>query len=212
MGSIREGFLSAADAVVTLLGDEAVAAAWDEPSALAEFRVSGLAGHLASQVTRMPLVLAAPVPDEPPRSVVEHYLHSAWIEAGIDDEVNVNIRRGGEQEAAEGPAALAERAAAALAEARRALAAEPADRVVRLPWANWSLTLDDYLLTRLIECVVHMDDLAVSVGLPTPSLPPEVIEPVLDVLTRVAVRRHGPVAVLRALSRSERAPTTIAAF
>ncbi len=36
--------------------------------------------------------------------------------------------------------------------------------------------------------------------------------PVLGLLTRLAVRRHGPTAVLRALCRSERAPATIAAF
>jgi hypothetical protein len=35
---------------------------------------------------------------------------------------------------------------------------------------------------------------------------------VLTLLTRLAARRHGPAAVLRALSRAERAPATIAAF
>jgi hypothetical protein len=33
-----------------------------------------------------------------------------------------------------------------------------------------------------------------------------------DLLSRLAVRRHGPTAVLRALSRAERAPATIAAI
>jgi hypothetical protein len=35
---------------------------------------------------------------------------------------------------------------------------------------------------------------------------------VIDLLARLAVRRHGPTAVLRALSRAERAPGTISAF
>ena len=35
---------------------------------------------------------------------------------------------------------------------------------------------------------------------------------VLALLTRLAARRHGPAAVLRALSRAERAPATIAAI
>jgi hypothetical protein len=39
-----------------------------------------------------------------------------------------------------------------------------------------------------------------------------VLDPVFALLTRLAVRRHGPTALLRALSRSERAPATIAAF
>jgi hypothetical protein len=46
----------------------------------------------------------------------------------------------------------------------------------------------------------------------TPTLPPAVLDPVLDLLIRLAVRRQGPTAVLRALSRSERAPGTISAF
>lgn len=212
MGPIREAFLTAASSAVALVGEAAVAAAWEKPSALVEFRVSGLAGHLARQVIQAPVVLATPVPDEPPRSLLEHFTGSSWTTGSIDDEVNVNVRRKGEREAAEGQAALVARAAAALEELRPALAAEPVDRVVRLPWAEWSLTLDDYLVTRLVEIAVHNDDLAVSVGLPTPPLPAEVLDPVLDVLTRLAVHRHGPVAVLRALSRAERAPATIAAI
>lgn len=212
MGPIREAFLTAASSAVALVGEAAVAAAWEKPSALVEFRVSGLAGHLARQVIQAPVVLATPVPDEPPRSLLEHFTGSSWTTGSIDDEVNVNVRRKGEREAAEGQAALVARAAAALEELRPALAAEPVDRVVRLPWAEWSLTLNDYLVTRLVEIAVHNDDLAVSVGLPTPPLPAEVLDPVLDVLTRLAVHRHGPVAVLRALSRAERAPATIAAI
>lgn len=100
----------------------------------------------------------------------------------------------------------------ALAELRRRLPTEPADRLVRAPWMTWSLTLDDFLLTRMLEISVHCDDLAVSVGVPTPPLPAAVTQPVLDLLCRLAVRRHGSTAVLRALSRAERAPATIAAI
>jgi hypothetical protein len=37
-----------------------------------------------------------------------------------------------------------------------------------------------------------------------------VLDPVFGLLTGLAVREHGSVAVLRALSRAERAPRTIA--
>jgi hypothetical protein len=63
-----------------------------------------------------------------------------------------------------------------------------------------------------MELAVHSDDLAVSVDLATPALPPSAVETVVDLLSRLSVLRHGPTAVLRALSRAERAPTTIAAF
>jgi hypothetical protein len=85
------------------------------------------------------------------------------------------------------------------------------DRPARMPsWGPWSVSLDDLVLTRLIEVVVHCDDLAISVGVPTPALPGT--DTVVATLARIAVRRHGPVAVLRGLSRAERAPESISAF
>jgi hypothetical protein len=92
------------------------------------------------------------------------------------------------------------------------LPAEPAGRLVRPSWVSWTLALDDFLITRMMEIAVHSDDLALSVGVVTPALPSAVLDPVLSLLSGLAVRRHGPTAVLRALSRSERAPATIAAF
>jgi hypothetical protein len=50
------------------------------------------------------------------------------------------------------------------------------------------------------------------VGIETPALPESVIEPVVDLLARLAVHRHGATAVIRTLSRAERAPATISAF
>jgi hypothetical protein len=38
------------------------------------------------------------------------------------------------------------------------------------------------------------------------------VETVVDLLSRIALRRHGTTAVLRALSRSERAPGSISAL
>jgi hypothetical protein len=79
-------------------------------------------------------------------------------------------------------------------------------------WRGWSLTLEDFLITRMLEIVIHIDDLAVSVHVAPPPLPEEPTTVVLALLTRLATRRHGEAAVLRALSRQERAPATIAAF
>ena len=36
--------------------------------------------------------------------------------------------------------------------------------------------------------------------------------PVLDLLTTLAVRRHGATALVRTLARPQRAPATVAAF
>jgi hypothetical protein len=212
MISTRDAFVQAAASAAALLGEPPVAVAWDSASALPEFGVAGLAGHLARQVMAVPRVLERPAPADQPVSLLDHYTRVSWIGADLDDDANVEIRRGGADEAAGGAAALAARTGAAAETLRTTLAAEPAGRLVRPSWVSWTLTLDDFLITRMMEIAVHSDDLAVSVGVATPSLPPAVLGPVLDLLTRLAVRRHGPTAVLRALSRSERAPATIAAF
>jgi uncharacterized protein (TIGR03083 family) len=212
MTRVRADFLAAARRAAQLLREPAVAAAWNDPSALPRLSVGGLAGHLAYQILALPRVLSAPGPTEPTVPLLGHYERVRWIDADLDDEVNVRIRRGGEEVAADGPAALVARVDAAVEELTDRLASA-AERPVRLPiWGSWSLMLDDLLITRMMEIAVHADDLAVSVGVPTPTLPEGAADRVLDLLLRLAVRRHGPVAVLRALSRSERAPAGIAAF
>ncbi|SCL38214.1 TIGR03083 family protein [Micromonospora rhizosphaerae] len=212
MHPIRTVYLTAARSAVELLAAPAVAQRWDSPSALAEFRVGGLAGHLAWQLLAVPGVLAEPVPAGEPVGLLGHYARGTWIGAALDDEVNVGVRRSGERVAADGPEALVADARATVEELAVALPAEPDGRVVHFARGPWSLTLEDYLTTRLMEIAVHSDDLAVSVGVPTPELPAEVLDPVLALLARLAVRRHGQPAVLRALSRAERAPANVTAF
>lgn len=212
MTSVRTVFVEAATGGLELVGLPEVAQAWAEPSALDGMTVGALAAHLARQVTRVPEVLASPVPDERPATLVEHYLRSAWANAGPDDEANVGIRMRAATDAIPGPAEVLARALEALATARTALPEEPVHRWVRPPWLGWNLSLEDYLRSRMLEIVVHSDDLAVSVGVEPPSWPEDVVAPVLGVLTTVAIRKHGVPAVLRTLARAERAPASIAAI
>jgi Mycothiol maleylpyruvate isomerase N-terminal domain len=210
--SPRAGFLAAAGSTVELFGDPAVAAGWNRSSALSGWSVSGVAGHLLRQILNVDDVLDAGTPTDPPLSLIEHYSRTAVSDADLDDLPNVETRRDGVELADGGSRAVAERAAAELGRVRERLAAEPPGRAVLLTWRGWSLTLDDFLITRTIELAVHSDDLAVSVGIPTPQLPAPVLDVVLQTLVRVAARRYGGTAVLRALSRAERAPNHISAF
>jgi Mycothiol maleylpyruvate isomerase N-terminal domain len=212
MTSVRPAYDAAAEFAVGLLRAPAVADHWAEPSALPEMTVGALAAHLARQVFNVQLVLAESLDPEPPISLLEHYARVAWVGAGLQDPANVAIREDSENTAAAGPAGLAASSAAAASELRAQLATEPADRVVLLPWGPWSLTLDDMLITRIMEIAVHSDDLTCSVGLPDVQLPEAVADIATGLLVRLAVRRHGQAAVLRALSREERAPRSIAAF
>ncbi|WP_236045752.1 maleylpyruvate isomerase N-terminal domain-containing protein [Streptacidiphilus fuscans] len=209
---ISESYLAVAEAAVSLLGHRSVADAWDEPSALAGYAVSGLAGHLAGQVSVVAKALDGPEPATEPVALLDYFLQARWIDAEQDSEVHRGIRGSGEQYAEVGPHALAARTAEVLDRLRRDLPRQRPDRVVQFPWGPPSLRLDDLLTNRMMELVVHLDDLAVSVGMPTPELPAAATDAVVALLATLAARRHGAVPVLRALTRAERAPDTIAAF
>ncbi len=212
MTSTKAAFLEAATGALELVGRPEVVQRWDAPSALAGMTVGAVAAHLARQVHRVPEVLAFPVPDERPVSLVEHYLRSTWANTGPEDEANVDIRARAEENAEIGHVRVLRQAEDVLAGLRATLPREPTERVVRMPWASWNLTLEDYLRSRLLEIVVHSDDLAVSVEVEPPAWPEDVVAPVLGLLTTLAVRKHGVPAVLRTLARRERAPQSIAAI
>jgi hypothetical protein len=202
----------AAGQTVVLLGTPEVADAWEEPSALAEMTVGALAGHLAYQIFSVSAALEEPASEVAPIPLLEHYARAAWLGAPLDSEVNVGIRANGESIASGGPESLSERASAAVAEQRKRLAGLAGDQAVFMPQTGWALTLDNFLTTRMMELAVHTDDLCVSVGLATPQIPDAAFDPVLILLARLAARRHGQAALLRALARAERAPAAINAI
>lgn len=212
MGVDAEAFLLAARSAQALIADPAVARAWRQPSSLAGFSVGGLAAHLGGQV----LMVAAAVTTDPPQleqvTALEHYARAQWVDTEIDGEVNLAIRELGEDAASGGHAALLARVEAALSTLESDLPGLAPERGLPTPAGAWALPLPEALLTRVMEIAVHSDDLAVSVGRPTPTLPDAVIHPVLALLAALAARRHGQPAVLRALTRAERTEGSITAF
>jgi hypothetical protein len=207
-----ETFLTAARSARALIAEPVVAAAWAQASVLPGFSVGGLASHLGAQVVVSAGLLRAPVPDGPVVSALEHYARATWVQADRDAEVNIAIRDRGERSAGEGPEALLAAVDGALATLDADLLTADSSRPVPAPAGAWALPLAEALLTRSVEITVHLDDLAVSVGLPTPDLPDDVTHPVLGLLAATAARRHGQAAVLRVLTRPERAPGAIAVF
>lgn len=212
MSGVRDDFLSIARVAAGLLREPPVADAWAAPSALAEYTVGGLAGHLAYQILSVPGALSAPVPTEEVVPLLGHYERVTWMDAGLNDDINVTLRRGAGDLASDGPAALASRVDTALTGLTAALRTAR-NRQVRLPfWSAYSLRLDDFLTTRTMELAVHIDDLAVSAAVPTPDLPQGAVDTSVALLAMLSARRHGAAAVLRGLSRAERAPASIVAF
>jgi hypothetical protein len=211
MSHVISTFLDTAEVVTGLLRAPELAERWQQPSALAEFRVSGLAGHLARGVFNVERWLAEPPPQGGvPIDAVAYFLTVTEPAPNLDDAVPRRIRETGEQEAAAGPEALARECDAARGRLAALLPTVPLDRPVGM--LSHVLPLDQCLLTRLVELVVHLDDLAVSVGVPTPGVPAEAADAVATCLTRIAVARHGLLPVLRTLSRRERASAPVAAF
>ena len=82
-------------------------------------------------------------------------------------------------------------------------AEEPTDRLVAALGGRM-LTLDDFCRTRLIEVLLHLDDLAASVDVPCPETNPDARSIVIDVLIGIARMQDGDWPVLHALARNER--------
>jgi hypothetical protein len=210
-------FLVAGASALELLGRVEVVSRWSEPSALPEMSVGGLSAHLGSQVLSVHAAVTAgtAATDQRPVPLLEHYQRVPWLASGLDGDANVAIREEAETSAGIGHDALVAGVQAALDDLRRAFARSlPAGLppAIRLPHWGWSLSFDDFLVTRVMEIVVHSDDLAASIDVEPPQLPQAVLGPVLALLVGVSLQRHGQAAVVRALSRSERAPASVSAF
>jgi hypothetical protein len=206
---IVDSYLATARTAAALLRSPGVAHHWTESSALPEYRISGLAGHLGMAVLWVASSLDAEVTDDEPLDAVQYFARFA-PGASPDEPRHQRIRGMGEAAAGDGPADLIERVESTIASLATRLPTLPPDRPV---FGNRAmLRLDQWLLSRMIELAVHMDDLAVSIDVETPELPAEAADLVITTLVRIAAAHHGEVQVLRALSRRERAAVTISAF
>jgi hypothetical protein len=211
--TITSTFLESARTAAALLTSEEVGRRWDAESSCAGMTVGGLAFHLAAQAGRSAEILAAPSADPGDLiAVEEHYRRAAWVHTGLEEDANVGIRTSANAEAGSGFEELRAKVAADLDALPAVLAAASDPDPVLIPWQGWALTAHDFLVTRLMEILVHSDDLATSLDVATPQFPDEAVRLVLGLLTSVAVERHGQTALVRALSRPQRAPGSVSAF
>ncbi|HXH58378.1 maleylpyruvate isomerase N-terminal domain-containing protein [Iamia sp.] len=194
-------YLDSASAVAALLGDHAVAKAWTEPSALPEMRVAGLAGHLARSVLLTEAVFDAPIEEGHALTTAEYYLAGGDL-SDLGSHSNLRVRESGEDTAAGGPGALALTVRDALGRLSARLPGE--SLAVAHTWFGRCTTRRTVLEARVLEMVVHADDLAVSVGISRLELPSAAVDLTIQLLLEVARGRHPPMAVVRAFARRER--------
>lgn len=207
----RSAVTAAVDQLTDLVGSAEVAQAWEQESALPGMTVGGLARHLVSQAECAVEFLITPGPPDPQvLTLIGHYDRVDWLHAPVDAAENTSIRDHFNQMSSAGHTESVE----VLARSREHLgsAIGEAGSATYVPWQDCALPTDDFLVVRLMEIVVHADDLACSVGVAPPAFGPKVLEPVLALLAALAARRRGQDAVLRALSRHERSAGSVSAF
>jgi Mycothiol maleylpyruvate isomerase N-terminal domain len=203
MANPRKAYSEALDNARTVLASERTAERWESESVLADFSVRGLAGHLCRCVIAPLEYLEAEEPrDESPIDGVD-YFTAAVPTSDVNAEVNVDVRDRGEQISAGGHAATVALFDAAHRKLEPMLAVESPARLVRV-FAGLVMRLDDYLETRIVEALVHTEDLALSIGMPAPAPPQDALDIAIEHLVGVARRRHGDVAIVSALTRRER--------
>jgi uncharacterized protein (TIGR03083 family) len=206
-------FFSACELALGVVGSEQVAERWEDDSALDGFSVGALAAHLYTAIRRLESALAQPEPTAPRvvARIADFYGPNRIDEIGqLDDAFHVAIRAEGAERAGRGADTVAEKLEALIGRLQADLAGQTMTRLVPvLRIESGATLLSDYLRTRVVELLVHADDLAASVGIDLEP-PPDAVSSAFTVFLELARARSGDVSVLRAFTRRERAdPETL---
>ncbi len=205
---VRDVFLSTVGVARKLITSPEVAARWTEASALDRMTIGTVAAHLARAALTVQQYLELPPPDAATEPITAAQYFADALPSDLDDEVHRGIRARSDQAASEGRDAVVRYLDDTIASVTVALASAPPDTRVTV-FGKAAMLLDQYLVTRLVELVVHLDDLACSIGVATPAVEPEAVDVVTRCFVDIARIRHGDVAVIRALARRERAPVQV---
>lgn len=201
---IRDAFLVTAAEARDLIAGRDVERRWDEPSALREMTIGSLAGHLGRCAIVVEEYLDGP-PPAPGRLLTadQYYIEGVGLTDNLDDDLNRNVRERSVAIAAAGATGVVTLVDDALGRLRTRLPEQPSDRAIAVI-GGIAISLDEYLVTRMLELAVHIDDLCVSLERPTPDLSPVAAMCALGCMLQMARSRHGDLAVLRSMARRER--------
>ncbi len=207
-----DAYLAAVDWLRVILGRAEVASAWSEPSVVAQYTVGGLAAHAVHGIVWLEQLLADAEPVGLRPVGVGEFFGLNRVDHDVDPEIPEDPFPAALRAAAEGFAQTGIDAVRASLVASRdqvvgLLAEAPASRAVPvIRVSGGQVPLSDYLRTRVLEVVVHGDDLVCSVpGLVAPEPPPASMAVSLDVCLELAEARVGGLAALRGFTRRERA-------
>ncbi len=202
---VRSLVIEAAERAAELVASPEVAARWNEPSALEDMTVGALAAHLIRATGATLAYLDRTDPSAQPEALLTKI---TYFHAAIDSPIHGQIKEVSASEASAGHPELVAKSRRLAQDLAVRLMAEPPDRLVGA-LGKRMLTLDDFCRTRMIETLVHIDDLAHSVGLPTPDFGTDGTGEVIDIIVGIARHLHGDWAVIHALARAERSTTKV---
>jgi hypothetical protein len=200
-------YVGAVDWLRGILSRAEVVESWSRPSVVARYTVGGVAAHAVHGVLWLEQVLKDAEPVGLRRVKVPQYLGLNRVDGGNDDPFGASLRSAAEAFAETGARIVAAAVTVSRDELVTLLGAAPATRaipVIRVPGAY--APLSEYLPTRILEAIVHGDDVASSVpGLQVPDPPHDAVAVCLNVCVELAQARVGDLESLRAFTRIERA-------
>jgi hypothetical protein len=185
-----------------VLASDAVQEAWEEDSILPEMAVGDVGGHLLATLIMFERRYDLPTPAGAiPVDPVGGYAVIRLDRASdLDRPPFRTPREGGRRVAGRGHAAAVEQFGATLARLDARLRADGPDRPILAGDETAPTSLRAFTTTRVIELVVHADDLAESVGsvIPPPSV--DAAEIVIDHFVSSVRHRVGDARAIRALA------------
>ena len=194
-------FLDAAGYAGDVLVLPSLAAAWEHESALPRMTVGAIAGHMFLVVRRVDKHLDEPDVVGTDATGPDYRWLRVDHEEDLDRPEHRDVRADGAHVASWGWPAVT----AAYVDRVSKLRARLAVRRPRIVTVGTALMdFDAYLATRIVELLVHADDLAVSVSASQSDMPADAATIAIELLVDAARSIHGDLEILRALTRSER--------
>src|SRR2546421_3257837 len=215
LDEVVTAFREAAEAFGEIVARPEVGKAWEQPSALEGYSVGAVVTHVNAAIGWLGHLLDAPAePDLRPTPPADYlrFVHGLKIGSDGPDRHPLHdvLHDQFERAATRGLESNRDKFLGLVERLAARLEGESAARLLDLrPTAPLVVRLGDFLRTRVLELVVHGDDLAVSASLDAPPLPEGAAAVAIDVMLAVARAAHGDLAVIRALARRERADALV---
>lgn len=201
---MRDLYVELGNCAIAAVRRDAVRDQWDAPSALDGFTIGELAAHLTRAILQVDSFLQDPPPEVHGELVWAERYYGMLTDLAIpNSEMNLGVVQRAKETAAPGWSGVVSQVEESMMRLQVTLAREASDRVLSV-FGALPMLLDEYLKTRFVEMVVHLDDLEVSLGGGEIAIPAGAVAVARDVIVGVAEDRIGSLGLIRAMVRTDR--------